>query len=125
MTPSDGARRQSPRSPRPARRPQSRAVRLVRLNWMLGAGLGIAAAASLLAVDFGGLTRLIAAGRDPAAALILLGAGFATLFGAVAAAGAIMLIPETDAGKEGGRRARKPAEAPAPVQLRARAFRPR
>ena len=85
-------------------RPQGRAMRLVRLNWALGAGLGLAAAASLILADFAGLARLIAAGREPFAALVLLGAGFATLFGAVAAAGAVMLIP---AGKESGRGGRR------------------
>jgi hypothetical protein len=122
MTPFDVGESESPR---PKQRPQGRAVRLVRLNGLLGAGLGTAAAASLLAADFGGLMRLIAAGRDPAAALILLGAGFATLFGAVVAAGAVMLIPDTAAAGDGGRRARDPAAAPAVAPVRVRSSRPR
>lgn len=112
-----------PHGPLAPQRPQGRAMRLVRLNWALGAGLGLATAASLILTDFAGLARLIAAGREPFAALVLLGAGFATLFGAVAAAGAVMLIPAREESGRGGPGAR--AQAAIPRALPARAARRR
>lgn len=74
----------------------SRIIRLVSLNALGGAGLGGACVGLLMLWDFAGLASLISAGREPGAALALLLGGFTATFAALAAATAVMLIPEHD-----------------------------
>ena len=77
-------------------RTPSRIIRLVSLNALGGAGLGLACVGLLIVLDFAGLASLMSAGREPGAALALLLGGFAATFASLAAATAIMLIPERD-----------------------------
>ncbi len=87
-------------------------VRLVVLNWILGIGAGILAAALLLWLDIAGLRTLLV--RDGSVVgLVLLFGGFAVTFGSVVCGTAIMAVrpePESD-WDAGGSAALEPAAA--------------
>ncbi|HEY8578309.1 MAG TPA: hypothetical protein VIL72_00380 [Beijerinckiaceae bacterium] len=95
-------------------------VRMIVLNWALGAALGLACAAVVLAADVAGLRSLMARGDLALPALALLFGGFAITFGGVVAASAVMLTPrDGDDGDDRGHGAFTPALRPALVRARA------
>ncbi len=65
-------------------------------NAAIGAALGIAFAALLLAVDAAGIRTLILGSSEPVAPLVLLILGFATLIGSLYTAAAVMLVRPDD-----------------------------
>ncbi len=91
-------------------------IRIVIVNWILGACLGVAFAALMLAVDVGGLRGLMWGHTISIPALVLLFGGFAITFGGLVAATAIMMIKDDD-DSDGGRSYRL---VPIPVRLPAR-----
>jgi hypothetical protein len=68
------------------------AVTFVLRNAAIGAALGVAVAAGLVATGAGGLRDLIRDAEDPVTPLVLLAAGFATLIGSLYTAAALMLV---------------------------------
>lgn len=105
------------RPPPPGRDPL---VRMMVVNWILGAGFGVAFAALLLAGDVGGLGSLMRSTQETGAALVLLFGGFAITFGAAVAATAIMFLPRDDDDRDGGLGARATyPSALVPVRVRA------
>lgn len=80
-------------------------VRIIIVNWIVGACLGVAFAAVILAADVGGMHSLMLGHNISVPALALLFGGFAITFGGVVAATAIMLIREDD-DNDGGRSSR-------------------
>jgi hypothetical protein len=103
-----------------------RVVRLVLMNSMLGAGLGLAFALALLMLNSQGLGRLLLGSDTGLLAFALLASGFMVTFGSVAAGTAVMQIGRDDrrAGPrdDGGAAPRgRFARAPAPIPVRARA----
>ena len=106
------------RPPPPGRDPL---VRMMIVNWVVGACMGVAFALVLLVADVGGMRSLIMGADMAAPALALLFGGFAITFGAVIAATAIMLLPDDDDDRDGGRGARHDqALALIPVRVQAR-----
>ncbi len=91
-------------------------VRIIIVNWIVGACLGVAFAAVILAADVGGMHSLMLGHNISVPALALLFGGFAITFGGVVAATAIMLIREDD-DNDGGRSSRL---QPVPVRASAR-----
>lgn len=71
-------------------------VRMVIVNWIMGACMGVAFAALLIAADVAGMGSLISSTDLAIPALALLFGGFAITFGGVIAATAIMLMNEDD-----------------------------
>ncbi len=69
-------------------------IRIVVVNWIVGACLGIAFAAVILAADVGGIRSLMLGQNISLPALALLFGGFAVTFGGLVAATAIMLIKD-------------------------------
>ncbi len=105
------------RRPPPGRDPL---IRMVIVNWIMGAFMGVAFAAVLLAADVGNLRALMLGHNTSYAAMALLFGGFAITFGGVIAATAVMLTKE-DHDSDGGHGSwleRTPA--PVPVRVRAR-----
>ncbi|MFN3889189.1 MAG: hypothetical protein ACK4MV_02240 [Beijerinckiaceae bacterium] len=94
-------------------------IRMVILNWIVGAFMGVAFAAVLLAADVAGMRTLMLGHTVSVPALALLFGGFAITFGGVIAATAVMLMKEDDDG-DGGHGYRL---EPAPVRVVARARR--
>jgi hypothetical protein len=91
-------------------------IRMIVLNWIVGAFMGIAFAAVLLAADVAQMRSLIMGTSVSIPALALLFGGFAITFGGVIAATAVMLANEDDDGDDGhGFRLE-----PAPVRATAR-----
>jgi len=104
------------RPPPPGRDPL---VRMMVVNWIVGACMGVAFALVLLAGDVGGMRSLIMGADMAAPALALLFGGFAVTFGAVIAATAIMLLPGEDDDRDGGHGMRlrpEPTLQPIPVR---------
>jgi hypothetical protein len=104
----------------------NRVVRLVLVNALLGAVLGLAFALALLMLNSQGLGRLLLGSDAGLLAFALLASGFMVTFGSVAAGTAVMQIGRDDrrAGPRGdggpgprGRFARN--LAPIPVRVRA------
>lgn len=94
-------------------------IRMIVLNWVVGALMGVAFAGVLFAGDVAGMRTLIMATNTSAPALALLFGGFAITFGGVIAATAVMLMKEDDDG-DGGRGYQM---EPAPVRVSAKARR--
>ncbi len=99
--------------PHPGRDPL---VRIIIVNWIVGACLGVAFAAVILSADVRGMHSLMLGHNISVPALALLFGGFAITFGGVVAATAIMLIREDD-DNDGGRSSRL---QPVPVRASAR-----
>lgn len=95
-------------------------VRLVVINWMIGAALGVLCAGLLLWLDIAGLRTLMF--RDAAtmaAGLALLLGGFAVTFGSVVAGSAIMALAAREERNDRGRPAlAEPALAAIPARRR-------
>lgn len=86
-------------------------VRLVVMNWILGATVGVICGAVVLGFDIGGVRGLLFGSDQMWAGLVLLFGGFMTTFGGVVCATAIMTVPYEDKGPRGGRFV--PVEKPA------------
>jgi hypothetical protein len=69
-------------------------VRLVMVNWALGIAAGVLCATLILAIDLAGLRALLLRADDRWIGLLLLYASFAFSFGGLAAATAVMAIPD-------------------------------
>ena len=93
-------------------------VRMLIVNWIMGACMGVAFAAVLLAADIAGMRSLIMGTDLAVPALALLFGGFAITFGGVIAATAIMLMRDDDDSDGGHGFHLRPALAP--VRVRAR-----
>lgn len=106
------------RPPPPGRDPL---VRMMIVNWVVGACMGVAFALVLLAADAGGVRSHIMGADSAGAALALLFGGFAIAFGAVIAAMAVMLPPGGDDDRDGGHGLRlRPELELIPVRVQAR-----
>ena len=78
-------------------------LRIVVVNWIVGACLGVAFAALVLVADIGGMGSLILGHTVSIPAFALLFGGFAITFGGLVAATAIMLIKDdSDDDSDGG-----------------------
>jgi len=111
------------RPPPPGRDPL---VRMMIINWVVGACMGVAFALVLLVADVGGMRSLIMGAEMAGPALALLFGGFAITFGAVIAATAIMLLPGEDDDRDGGHGLRlRPELELVPVRVQARSPRRR
>ncbi len=93
-------------------------VRMLIVNWIMGACMGVAFAAVLLAADVAGMRSLIMGTDLAVPALALLFGGFAITFGGVIAATAIMLMRDDDDSDGGHGFHLRPALTP--VRVRAR-----
>ena len=93
-------------------------VRMLIVNWIMGACMGVAFAAVLLAADIAGMRSLIMGTDLAVPALALLFGGFAITFGGVIAATAVMLMRDDDDSDGGHGFHLRPALAP--VRVRAR-----
>ncbi len=83
-----------------------RVIRLMVLNWMLGAALGIVCAALLLWLDIAGLRGLLSSpDRIVWEGLVLLFGGFAVTFGGAVCAAAVMTVAGGQDDVCGGHRA--------------------
>jgi hypothetical protein len=91
-------------------------IRLVLVNLAVGAFMGVAFAALLLAADFAGLRSLIVGTSVSGSALVLLFGGFAITFGGIVVTTAVMLMNDRD-DHDGGDGIKF---EPAPVRVRAR-----
>ncbi|MGF9564894.1 hypothetical protein [Neorhizobium sp. JUb45] len=80
-------------SPEAARRDHQDMLRLMALNALGGALIGIFVGASLLLLDIGGLLGLLRRASNPVLPLMLVMVPFASLFAAAAAASAILTLP--------------------------------
>lgn len=85
---------------RRSREKDLRVVRMIIVNWIGGAFLGVVFAGALLWVDAGGLGGLILRSSNMVAALALLCGGFALTFASLAAGTAIMMMPKSDEPKD-------------------------
>lgn len=83
-------------------------VRLLAINLAIGVAVALIMLAGLLALDPGGLRRLILADTAPVTALALLGFGLVITFGSVAMGTAIMALGRSD---RPGRGDKSPREA--------------
>ena len=97
--------------------------RLLTVNGIAGAALGILFVLAILALDIGGIRTLLVATGDWAIALPLLTMGSVVTFASVAMGGAIMLIPTDDRGPPVGPGLR--VNELVPVRVHARMRRPR
>ncbi len=104
------------RSIRPPSKPPHSLVRAVLVQAALGAGLGLAFAISLLALDINGLGGLIRGSDTGLLAFILLAAGFMVTGGSVVAGTAIMMMRNDDEDGDGGHFSRDRALVPIPVR---------
>jgi hypothetical protein len=77
-------------------------VRMLIINWIVGACVGVAFAALLLAADIASIRALIMGTSVSIPALALLFGGFAITFGGVVAATAVMLMHDSDDDHRGG-----------------------
>lgn len=109
------------------------ALRMIVVNWALGALLGIAVAGALLVLDPIGLRALLMRSDAMVPGLVMLFVGFGTTFGGVVAATAVMFEKKEDDDDERGppsggprRRVIRPladhAPVPIPVRVRARRY---
>lgn len=101
---------------------QSRLVRLMISNWMLGWAVGFACAALVLASNMAGIRDLMLRSDLELQGLALLFGGFGMFFGGVVCATAVMLLPVEEKSDRGGG-APAPVLLPAYVMARARASR--
>lgn len=99
-----------------------RVVRMIVLNWLGGAIIGIVTAAALLWLDIAGIGSLMARTSNGMAAIALLFGGFALTFASLVAGTAIMLMPKEDSPRDppGGHGA--VSGELAPVRIVARRF---
>ncbi|MBX9757658.1 MAG: hypothetical protein K2Y29_02700 [Beijerinckiaceae bacterium] len=96
-------------------------VRMLVINWIMGACMGVAFAAVLLAADVAGMRSLIMGTDLAIPALALLFGGFAITFGGVIAATAVMLMNDKDDDRDGGHGFQlRPIPVRVPVRVRAR-----
>ncbi|MDP2356354.1 MAG: hypothetical protein Q8M31_09895 [Beijerinckiaceae bacterium] len=95
-------------------------IRMVIVNWIVGACLGVAFAAVILAADVGGMHSLMLGHNISITAIALLFGGFAITFGGVVAATAIMLIKEDDDNDGGRSNMLQPVPVPTPARVRVR-----
>lgn len=77
-------------------------IRIVVVNWIVGACLGVAFAGLMLVADVGGMRALMWGQTISFVALVLLFGGFAITFGGLVAATAIMMIRNDDDDADGG-----------------------
>jgi len=87
-TPRDEKRRPAERWPR--------IVILIAKNTAIGALVGLAFAAGLIAWNAGGLLDLLGGAGDPLTPVLLMAASFASLFGSVFAGIAVMFLHRSD-----------------------------
>ncbi len=73
-----------------------RAVKYVLKNAALGASIGVLFGSATIATNVAGLRGLILESSDPVTPVILILAGFATLFGGIYTATTIMRMPAED-----------------------------
>lgn len=73
-----------------------RAVRYVLVSAALGASIGIGFGGLMIVTNVAGLRDLIVGSSDPITPVVLVLAGFATLFGGIYTAGSIMRMPTED-----------------------------
>jgi hypothetical protein len=104
-------------------RNQSRLVRLMISNWMLGWAVGFACAALVLASNMAGIRDLMLRSDLVLQGLALLFGGFGMFFGGVVCATAVMLLPVEEEESDRGGGAAAPVLLPAYVMARARASR--
>lgn len=71
-------------------------IALIVNGWLVGAFVGVALAAALIAMNVGGLYDLIAGAGDPVTPVLLFAAGCATMVGALWSAISVMLLPKLD-----------------------------
>ncbi len=76
------------------RRSLPRAVRLILVSWLTGAGIGALVAAGTLTMGGGGLGHLVATSSEPWVPTLLLFGGMMTTFAGLSAGTAIMLTAE-------------------------------
>jgi hypothetical protein len=102
----------------------NRVLRLILVNALFGAVLGLAFAIALILLNAQGLGQLLRGSDHGLVAFALLASGFMVTFGSVAAGTAIMQIG-ADSANGGGPRGR-PASAPVlvPIPVRVRAWSP-
>lgn len=93
-------------------------IRMVIVNWILGAFMGVAFAAVLLAADVAGMGSLMLGANLSLPALALLFGGFAITFGGVIAATAVMLTNEDDDEDGGHGFHLEPVRVRVPVRVR-------
>ncbi len=84
------------KDPRDNGRAQMRVIRLIVVNWIAGAILGLAFAGMTLWFDVAGLGGLIMHANPIWAPLLLLAGGFMVLTASLVAGTAIMLIPRDE-----------------------------
>ena len=82
-------------TPQGARDDHRSMLRLLALNAMAGAGLGLLVAFCVLWFDVGGLGSLVSHSAQPALPILLLAGPLAMTFAAAVAGSAIMLMPYT------------------------------
>ena len=68
-------------------------LRLLAINGVMGAGVGLAVVAALFAFDIAGLREIASQTDSTLVAVILLAAGFVVTFASVAMGSAVMLLP--------------------------------
>lgn len=95
-------------------------IRMILINWVLGACIGVAFAAVLLAADVAGIRGLIMGSGVSIPALALLFGGFSITFAGVIAATAIMLMNDGDVDHGGGGGGFRKAPAPELVRVAVR-----
>lgn len=75
---------------------RNRPIAYILTNVAVGAGIGVAIAATLMLTNAAGLGSLIHDSSDPLTPVLLVLMGFATLFGGLYTAAAIMMMPRED-----------------------------
>jgi hypothetical protein len=80
-------------TPEEARRDHRIMLRFLALNAAIGVLIGAAAGIALIALDIGGLGRLVSRASNPVLPTLLVIVPFASLFGATVTASAILTLP--------------------------------
>jgi hypothetical protein len=99
-------------------------IRLLAINWLIGAGVAVLLVATVLITDTARLRSLMFASGEPWIPLMLLFFGFLVTMSSVAMATAVMMLPSGDDDQDGGG-AGATVAPPAPVPLRVPVGRPR
>jgi hypothetical protein len=102
---------------------QSRLVRLMISNWMLGWAVGFACAALVLGSNVAGIRDLMLRSDMMVQGLALLFGGFGMFFGGVVCATAVMLLPAEEESESDGGGFAAPVLLPAYALARVRASR--
>jgi hypothetical protein len=97
-------------------------IRLLLVNWLIGAGVALVLVTVVLITDTARLRSLMFASSDPWVPMLLLFFGFFVTMCSVAMGTAIMMLPgDDDDGPGGGTRAVvTPAPEPVPIRVAAR-----